>query len=134
METDDDSLENLIAVIQDRIERQGGIATFRLTELRDIGEFGRLGHRIRDQIQKALTDNDVGYYPDPLPTTADKVLNVRFFDRLSKVAPLIDAATVVSAENDKILIKFANAKSVVANLSAERDAISKIRRILDRLK
>jgi len=133
MRGDDDEgnwVHDLVHEVKDRLDNHEGVATFELRELKDLVGIGRLGHRIREQMQDALDRQDIGYFPNPLP--ASDTQRVRLYRLGSRVARLITAVITLDEENDAKLIKFANG-SAPADASDERDAIRKIRRILDRL-
>jgi len=130
-EPDNDWTSELVHEVEERLERQNGVATYQLKELKDLVGIGRLGHRIREQMQEALDRADIGYFPSPLP--ASDAQSVRLYSLDSKVARLIAAVVTLDQEHDKKLVKFA-AGSTPVDSSLERDAIEKIRRIIDRLR
>ena len=130
-ENDSSWTSELVHEVEERLERQNGVATYQLKELKDLVGIGRLGHRIRGQMQDALDRADIGYFPDPLP--ASDAESVRLYSLGSKVARLIMAVVTLDDENDKKLVKFASG-NVSADSSIERDAIEKIRRIIDRIR
>jgi hypothetical protein len=125
-----DWVDELIDEVSQRLDEAEGIATFELTELKALGGIGRLGRRIREQMQEAFDSAEIGYFPSPLP--ASDTQRVRLYRLGSKVERLIMAVVTVDEENDLKLRRFARGGAPL-DASGEREALQKIRRILDRL-
>lgn len=122
------------------LEEHHGVATFPMKDLKDLARVKRLGGDIRRQIEFALDGANIGFFPSPLPSYETQY--VRLYRKDQSVGKLIDAIVAIGVEDsdartnydvlqhhDKVIRDF-----VTGNTTIERDAIQKIRRILEALK
>ena len=123
------SLDDFIQQVEETLDKYGGVHTFQMSDLKRLAGIGRLGKRVREELQRALDRAELGCYPRPLPSSENH--SVRLYRLGTKLERLILAATTVDEENDERLLRFAS--GAAADPSQERLVLDKIRRILDRL-
>lgn len=111
MDTDFDSLEEL----RDQVEKNGGVVTVRMEEVRDAYQAGRLGVHVRSNISKRLRGLGLGHFPleadDGEPMPYRQSAPVRIYKLGSPVADLIDAVLDPGDEHDEELREAATGSS-----------------------
>lgn len=111
MEIDFGSLEEL----RDQVDKNDGVVTVRMEEVRDAYQAGRLGVHVRSNISKRLRGLGLGHFPleadDGEPMPYRQSAPVRIYKLGSPVADLIDAVLEPSDEHDEELREAATASS-----------------------
>lgn len=132
-------IDSILDEVNDVLDQQHDVATFSMGDLKKWGRVERLGGDIRRRIEEALEMQHIGAFPWPLPAR-DRAF-VRLYRKNRPVGKLIDAIVAIGIDEtlhrepdelenqDEVIRHF-----MTGNTSIERDAIEKIRRILDGLK
>lgn len=111
MDIEFDSLEEL----RDQVEKNDGVVTVRMEEVRDAYQAGRLGVHVRSNISKRLRGLGLGHFPleadDGEPMPYRQSAPVRIYKLGSPVADLIDAVLDPGDEHDEELREAATASS-----------------------
>ena len=123
-------IDDLIEFVESELDENADVVTLSLKDLKGVASIGRLGGKIRFLIEQALRRNDIGFFPDPLPTSDTE--NIRLYRLGTKAAQVMIAATTLGEESDAKLRKFTKGLAS-SDDSVALEAIQKIRRIVDRL-
>ena len=111
---------NGIDEIQARLERNQGVLTVTMQQLRDAHGAERLGSIVRSEITEDLAHRGIGHYPSELPAYQEQ--QVRLFTIGSAVAQIIDAAFTIGQENDEKL-RLATGNTAVEILRQVRELV-----------
>lgn len=88
-------------VLKREVERNQGILTLQMGDLRDAYGVKRLGKLVLDGISRKLDGLGLGHYPIELPDSQNDY--ARIYKRGTPVSDIINAVLELSADNDKIL-------------------------------
>lgn len=87
--------------IKNRVEAEGGVATFKMLDVRDAHGAGRLGVHVRSSISKSLLGMGLGHFPPELPDWQED--QVRIYKLGSPAADLIGAVLKPGSEGDELI-------------------------------
>ncbi len=90
-----------LADIQNEVERNGGVLTVSMQELRDAFGAGRLGRHVVTGISEELLKLGLGHFPQKLPASQDA--EVRIYKQGGTIARIIDAVLRPSSSSDDVL-------------------------------
>lgn len=95
--------------IKTLVEESGGVATFKMVDVRDAHGAGRLGVHVRTNITKELKGLGLGHFPSELPDS--QYAEVRIYKLGSPVADLIEAVLKPGAAGDVQLREAASSEA-----------------------
>jgi hypothetical protein len=94
--------------IKQTVEKNGGVVTLTMEQLRDAHGAAKLGVNVRKQISSTLAGMGLGHIPEELPTY--QYQQVRIYKKGTPVGEIIDTVLVPGEQNDvKLTEQFGSA-------------------------
>jgi hypothetical protein len=106
--------------VSDFVDKNDGIATFEMWQLRDAHGAGKLGINVVANISEELEKRGLGHQPRSLPQNQNE--SARVYRRGSTVGKIMEATRKVDAEADRFL------RAISANDAA--DTLKKIKELV----